>query len=201
MQFATKEVARGMANPTVSDWGRLKHLVRYRIGSPKVVQCFEWQDRPTRITCFADSDWAGCRETRKSTSGGGVVVGSHTLKTWSRTQSTVAISSGEAELYAAVKGAAELLGLQSLARDLGFQMGAELRVDARATIGMVHRQGLGKMRHIVVGHLWIQDAVKLGRIKVSKVLGADNIADTFAKYLDQSTIRRHLEEMRFEFVD
>ena len=62
-------------------------------------------------------------------------------------------SSGEAELYAAVKAVAELLGIQSLAEDFGQKMSAELLVDAKATIGMVSRSGLGKLRHVEVGHL------------------------------------------------
>ena len=122
------------------------------------------------------------------------------IKTWARNQAIIATSSGEAELYAAVKGAAELLRAQSLMADFGTSLPVELRVDAKATIGMVHRQGLGKMRHVEVGHLWIQDAVKTGRIKVRKVLGTENIADIFTKYLDQQTIRKHMLTMGFEYV-
>ena len=87
------------------------------------------------------------------------------IKTWSKTQTVIATSSGEAELYAAVKGAAELLGVQSLAKDFGIDLKVELRVDANATIGMMHRKGLGKLRHVDVGYLWIQDAVRSGVIR------------------------------------
>ena len=52
-------------------------------------------------------------------SGGAIMIGKHCLKTWSKTQALVAKSSGEAELYAVVKGAAEALGMVTLARDLG----------------------------------------------------------------------------------
>ena len=108
-------------------------------------------------------------------------MGAHLMKSWSRTQATISTSSGEAELYAAVKGAAELLGLRSLAKDFGRILEAKLRVDAKATIGMVHRSGLGKMRHVEVGHLWIQQAVRTKQITVKKVLGTDNIADLLTK--------------------
>ena len=120
------------------------------------------------------------------------------VKSWSRTQATIATSSGEAELYAAVKGAAELIGLQSLATDLGKRLAIELRVDAKATIGIVTRSGLGKMRHIEVGHLWIQQAIKNGRLAVKKVLGTENIADLMTKYLDHGTVSRHMDRLGFQ---
>ena len=63
---------------------------------------------------------AGCRETRTSTTGGCVMLGKHTLKGWSKTQAFVALSSGESELYAALKVSAEALGLIALLKDLGY---------------------------------------------------------------------------------
>ena len=76
-------------------------------------------------------------------------------------------------------------------------MKLELRVDAKATIGILHRQGLGRLRHVEVGHLWIQQAVKSGRIEVRKVLGTENIADLMTKYLDFNTNSKHIEKMGF----
>ena len=199
LQFATKEVCRGMASPTEGCWNKLKQLVKYLKGRARAVQWFRWQCTPSVVTAFSDSDWAGCRTTRKSTSGGGIAIGSHVVKSWARTQATLATSSGEAELYAAVKAAAELLGIQSLAKDFGHEMSAELLVDAKATIGMVSRSGLGKLRHVEVGHLWIQEAVKNKRLRVKKVLGTENAADLMTKYLDKATIDKHMTKMGFEF--
>ena len=102
-------------------------------------------------------------------------------------------------MYAAVKASSELLGIQSLARDFGREVSAELWIDAKATIGMISRSGLGKLRHVDVGHLWIQEAVKSKRIGLQKVLGTENVADLMTKYLDKTTIDRHLGKMGFEF--
>ena len=62
------------------------------------------------VKIVIDSDWAGCSQTRKSTNGGCIMVGDVCLKAWSTTQRVVALSSGEAEYYAAIKGASEGLG-------------------------------------------------------------------------------------------
>jgi hypothetical protein len=198
IQFATKETSRGMANPTEGDWAKLKRLARYLKAVPRLTQWFARQEMPGDVICFTDSDWAGCKRTRKSTSGGGIRVGSHLLKSWAKTQTPLATSSGEAELYAAVKGGAELFGMQSLAADLGVRLNARLKVDAKATIGMVHRTGLGKLRHVEVGNLWIQGAVKNGRIRVDKVLGSENIADLMTKHLDKTTMDGLMARLPFE---
>ena len=67
IQFATKEVARHMANPTTGNWLLMKRLGRYLKGSPRLVQLFRWQDAPNSLDGYTDSDWAGDKITRKST--------------------------------------------------------------------------------------------------------------------------------------
>ena len=84
------------------------------------------------------------------------MLGEHVLKTWSTTQATVAMSSAEAELYALVKGAAHTKGLMSMMADCGIIATGTVCTDATAAIGMAHRQGLGKTRHVEVQYMWIQ---------------------------------------------
>ena len=78
----------------------------------------------------SDSDWAGDTMTRKSTSGGTIRVGRHLVKSWSKDQSCIATSSGEAELYAANKAIAESYSIQGIAKDLGVHLDIEIDVDA-----------------------------------------------------------------------
>ena len=66
------------------------------------------------IDCYTDTDWAGCARTRKSTSGGCVMVGRHLIKAWSATQASIALSSGEAEYYGVVRGTGIALGTKAL---------------------------------------------------------------------------------------
>ena len=103
-QYACKEICRFMAKPTQASWQAMKRLCRYLVGLPRLVWRFKVQE-DDGVTVYSDTDWAGCVRTRKSTSGGCIVVGSHLIKTWSSTQSSVALSSGEAEFYGVVKAA------------------------------------------------------------------------------------------------
>ncbi len=75
-----KEVSRRMARPRKKDWVKLKRLGRYIVGRPRVVTVYPMQSACKEVTCWTDTDYAGCKETRKSTSGGGIQVGKHILK-------------------------------------------------------------------------------------------------------------------------
>ena len=148
------------------------------------------------LTVYVDTDWAGCHKTRKSTSGGAIVRGSNLLTHWSTTQQTIALSSGEAELKGILKGAAEGLGLQSVGMDLNTELSVHLYSDASAAIGMVNRKGLGRVRHVEVGELRIQDIVKQKRMTISKVAGEENPADILTKHVDRGKIREHCNRLR-----
>ena len=122
----------------------------YPVGAPRYEQVFTWQRFPAKVNIFTDSDWAGCKTTCRSISGGAIVWGSHCLKTWSSTQATVALSRAEAELYVPTKGASQGFGLMALLADFGVTVEVAIHTDASAAIGIVRRTGLGMFRHLHV---------------------------------------------------
>jgi nuclear transport factor 2 (NTF2) superfamily protein len=76
IQFAAKEVCRDMARPNQDSWRKLKILARFVFERESVRWRFEWQDEVDCVLrSYSDSDWAGCRRTRRSTSGGVVMLG------------------------------------------------------------------------------------------------------------------------------
>ena len=153
LQFSIKEICREMSKPTSGSLRRLIRFGRYLKGKPRLVWDFVMQDLIDDINIFTDSDWAGCRRSRKSTSGGAIKVGQHTIKTWAKTQAIVAKSSAEAELYAVVRGACEGLGMSALLEDFGTPSAMRLHLDSSAAQGILDRQGLPKVRHIDVNVL------------------------------------------------
>ena len=166
-------------------------------GKPRAYQEFGWQRRPTKLEAYTDSDFAGCAKTRKSTSGGCILWGAHCLKGWSKTQSIIALSSGEAELAALVKGSVELMGMRSIMGDFGFQVILDLATDATAAIGMVVREGLGKVRHLAVADFWVQEKQRLGEIAYKKVDGHLNPADAMTKGIVADTMSRHMVKLGY----
>ena len=98
-------------------------------------------------------------------------------------QSTVALSVGEAEYNVLVKAAAESLGLQALARDLGWQVKIEIYVDSTTAKAIANRSGVGKLGHLEKKILWIQEAMKGKKFVLRKVSGESNPADVLTKPL------------------
>ena len=78
--YAVKELSRRMSKPEVKDMKDMKRLGRYLIGRERVHIRFERQDRCNIIDIWTDTYYAGCVETRKSISGGLVLIGRHMVK-------------------------------------------------------------------------------------------------------------------------
>ena len=182
IQYATKECCRGMAAPQVQHLSGLKRLARYLLGRPRMIWKYRWQAREDLRT-YSDSDWAGCRRTARSTSGGVIMRGQHHIKSWSITQKRVTLSSAEAELAALVKASAEAIGILQMAEGLGDKVTAEVYVDSSAALSVTQRKGTGKMRHVRIGQLWVQEAAEHGELSYRKIKGTDNPADLGTKHL------------------
>ena len=180
------------------------------------------------VSAFSDSDWAGCEDTRKSTTGFVVLLfGSCPLSWSSKKQTTVALSSAEAEYMAIGMALRELKWTRGLLRELGAAgAGAEperqnqaeaehkhdaaaaasaasssssssasssssplpaspIFVDNQAAMSMcMHRGSLhSRTKHIDVRHHFIQEAVRLGEVRLEWVSTQDQLADIFTKPL------------------
>ena len=194
--FATKELCRFFATPTKTGVEQLKRLIRYLAGAKRLVWKFGFQTTGSEdLTVFVDTDFAGCHVTRRSTSGGAACRGQHLVKHWSTTQSTVALSSAEAELTDISKGAAQGLGLQTIAADHGITLSLQVMSDATAAIGISRRRGLGKVRHLATADLWMQDRIRKGDFSLEKIAGADNPADMLTKHVARDLISKHMSTL------
>ena len=128
------------------------------------------------------------------------MYGSHVVKTWSATQATIALSSGEAEDSADVKAASILLGFRSLLADLGVvPANCHLHTDSSAALGVANRTGIGKIRHLAVHLLWLQEKVKNGDIQMYKVPGTSNPSDVLTKHVTHDCMTKHLHALCMSF--
>ena len=84
IQYAVKELCRRMSAPTAGDLKKLKRLGRYLVGKPRAVALFPWQAGMAVQDVYTDANWAGCKDSRKSTSGGAIMLGSHVVRTGPR---------------------------------------------------------------------------------------------------------------------
>ncbi|CAK0894862.1 unnamed protein product [Prorocentrum cordatum] len=198
LQFSSKEAARVMRAPTLGGWEALTRMGRYLLGAPRLVAMCARQPPPKMLSIFADSDFADCARTRKSTSAMSALCGSHRSKSSSTTQPVQSLSTGEAEFHALVKGASAGLGLRVLLGDYGCgNVDAELCCDAAAGKGVAERRGVGRIRHLRAPLLWMQRAVQRGLVKIKKVPGASDSADLGAKHVEATLVAGSLASLGF----
>jgi hypothetical protein len=127
--------------------------------------------------------------------------GSHAVKAWSTTQQVIALSSGEAEYYSMVRGGSMGLGIKAMSEDMGVSLGGVVvKTDASAAKGIASRKGLGKVRHIDVSQLWLQDRVSKGEIVIEKVSTHNNLSDALTKHVDSGILGKHMVSVGLAIV-
>ena len=117
------------------------------------------------------SDWSANTKMEKSVSGGVLKVGKHVTRTWSSTQPTVVTSRGEAELIAMYYGATRRLGLQTVKAEMGSSPQVKkIRISMHSSVAktFVVARAVGKMRHLEVKFLWLQETLQVGKMRVEK---------------------------------
>ena len=290
---AVKQLSRRMKTPKPASMRRLKRVVRYLVKYPCLVTVFRRQDEPeAAVTALVDSDFAGCQITRRSSMGLVIMHGRNVVKTQAVLQSTISLSSGEAEYYALVKGVAAALGVRALMMDMGrlaetpeakdaaaltederkdkekdkkknkkeekvenhgkhdtgrergqprltaerkggecervqprlaaFTGGDEgalddiedltaggqdevvhnntlVTTDSSAAKGFAQRRGLGRVKHVQVRYLWIQERLARREATLRWIPTARNVADILTKPVSGTLMRKHLRTMGFSF--
>ena len=79
------------------------------------------------------------------------------------------------------------------------QIEPRIYADASAALGIVHRKGLGKVRHIDTNTVWVQQAACTKRIQYEKVHGTVHPADALTKQLPEPTRTAHFSRINLEF--
>ena len=112
----------------------------------------------------------------------------------------IALSTGEAEMYAINKTAATGMGGQSILNDLGVTLDLRVFTDATTGKSLVTRRGLGKVRHIAVNELWLQSHVQAKTLTIVKIKNKFNLADLMTKYLSKDEIEQIMDFMQHTFM-
>ena len=189
IQFAVSEVTRLMKAPTERGMAILRRMTRYLQGTPGygvLIPTVTEDDENAAddLEIFSDSNWAQDTRDRKSVSCGVVICRGALLQCFARRQTVIALSSGEAEWYAACSTVAEALHLRSLLDFLGHPGIVWLYADSTAAKGIGHRQGVGRLRHLATKTLWLQQLILDKVVKMRKVLGLENGGDIGTKAHD-----------------
>ena len=204
--FATSLVSRHAKNPGKQHMEAVKHILRYLQGTKTKGITFGGGD--LIIQGYSDSDWAGSKEDRKSTSGYVFMLNGGPISWCSKRQPTVALSSTEAEYMALTVAAKEAIWLRLLMTELGIQNTAPtinvikgetaitLKGDNQSSIALannpVHH---ARTKHIDIQHHFIRNEVMEGRIDLTYIPTEDMIADGLTKPLSLVKFFRFLRQL------
>ena len=202
---AAVELAKTMAIPRVGDDERNKRVARHLHGHPDYLQWFPFQEDTDTVVLTTDADRGTCKESRRSHSGGALQLG-NLIAAWSRVQPRIALSSGEAKLYAGMRGISETLGFVHLMREFKSNDWGRIvhRVDASACRASMLRRGCGGFKRITVESLWVHEPVRENSIAVERVprdvmhahvLACPSSAEELRNSTQCGRVEKHLTEL------
>eukprot|EP01018_Ginkgo_biloba_P009783 Gb_07759 [translate_table: standard] len=166
--FAIGIVSRFMAEPKQSHWLAVKQILRYLRGTLQYGLEFVQND-DFKLQVHTDSDWAGCADTRRSTSGYSFSLGLAAVTWSSEKQPIVALSSTEAEYKAAAVVASEAIWLKQVLDDMGLDQedATKLYCDNQSTIKLAKNPVFhARTKHIEVHHHFIRELIQNGDIEL-----------------------------------
>ena len=183
--FVVSQVARHSSNPSRVHWGAIKRIFAYLKHTKHV--CITYRaDAKTPLYAYVDADWAGCKLTRRSTTGFVIMFANAAVCWGSRKQQVIALSSCESEYIAGCICGQEVMWIRSLFMELGFKFVAPVRIwcDNQSAIAMMKNPGSKRAKHIDIRYHWIRMQVMENKIFEFMYCSThDNLADLLTKNL------------------
>ena len=199
LMFAKTCLSYKIASPTLADLTRTKKVLRYLKGTRELnlyltifaLKPNDLNKTLKHITGFSDADWAGDPVTRKSTSCTLCYVDQFLLTSECRGQGTVALSSGESEMYGLGALSAELIFAQVILKETGLSFLIHARGDSSTARAVATKQGAScMMKHIHTRFLFIQHLVFRNLLTMSSVKSDVNPSDIGTKALERERFPR-----------
>ena len=194
--FAVSNMARFSSKPTTQHWTGVKRIMRYLQGTINHGILYTKLSSRECIG-FSDADWAGDLDNRRSTSGYLFQISGGPVSWRSKKQSSVALSTAEAEYVALASSAQEAVWMRQLTTELGSAPTDATTIfeDNQSAISMASNpQFHGRAKHISIKYHFIREKVSDGMVKLRYCPTNEMIADMLTKGLpkEQFAKLRHI---------
>ncbi|KAJ9562186.1 LOW QUALITY PROTEIN: hypothetical protein OSB04_007346 [Centaurea solstitialis] len=186
--FSTGVCARFQCDPRDSHLSAVKRILRYLKGTPDFGLWYP-KDSGFELIAYTNSDHAGCKLNRKSTSGACQFLGDKLVSWSSRKQNCVSLSTAEAE-YAPLLLCSQVLWMKTQLADFGYTMHRiPIYCDSKSAIQITANPVQhSRTKHIDIRYHFIKDHVEKGNIELYFVESDYQLADLFTKPFDE---KRH----------
>lgn len=185
ISFSVGVLSRHMAAPTVEHLKLAKNVLRYLSETSDLGLEYQSVNGDATFTGYSDADYAGDRDTRRSTTGY-VFTYNGTAISWnSKRQSSTAMSTMEAEYYAASLASKEAIWLQVLLSELTQTNkfnSPVLHIDNQSAIRLIEEPVVSqRSKHIDVAYHFIREKVAENRLKIKYLQTDRMVADSLTK--------------------
>jgi hypothetical protein len=191
ISYAVGVVSRTLENPTRNDVSKVKRILRYLKGTSDTGIVYQPNAKPGVLECYSDADHGGDTETGRSTSGVACIYAGGAISWLSQRQTTVAISTTEAEIVAASEAAREAVWLKRLLSEITYLKGIPvLYIDNEAAIKLAQNPEYHRRtKHIRLRHFFIREKVAENEVAVQRVPTEEQVADIFTKPLHKPKLQ------------
>ena len=193
LAFVIGKLSQYAETPSIFHWNALKRTLRYVNGTRNCGILFDG-NKPLVAEGFSDADWAGCQNSRKSTSGFVFLVAGGAVSWKSKKQTCVSTSTCEAEYIAMCLAAKESIWLSRLLADLLNKNPPQpivLGVDNNGAIDTAKNASINhRNKHIDIQYHFVREAYKSNLIELKHVSSESQVADSLTKPLDRQLFNR-----------
>lgn len=197
LSFAVGLLSQHLERPGMLQWEAATHVLRYLKGTVNLgitydgnhTSVINGSESSLCPVSHCDADWAGDRDTRRSTTGYIFTLAGGALSWRSLLQPTVALSSTEAEYRAITEAGQELLWLRTMLSRLGYEdpQPTVLKSDNLGAINLTSKaQFHSRTKHIEIHYHWIREIVQAGKMVIKHCPTAQMVADLLTKPLGKS---------------
>jgi len=189
--FSIHLLSQFMQAPTVKHYAAAQHILRYIEANPSQGLFFP-ADNQIQLKAFSDSDWGTCPDTRKSTTGFCIFLGSSLFSWKSKKQGTVSRSSTEAEYRALATTTCEVQWLSYLLRDLQIKhtQTAVMYCDNKSARHIAHNQSFHeRTKHLDIDCHVVREMVQSNLFLLLPISSEEQLADGFTKILHRRQFR------------
>ncbi|KGQ02249.1 Retrovirus-related Pol polyprotein from transposon TNT 1-94 [Beauveria bassiana D1-5] len=199
ISFATGYVARYASNPNQQHMKAVDRIFTYLRKDPGKGIVYS-SKHGLQLRGFVDSDFAGCEDSRRSTTGWVFTLAGGPVSWSSQRQKTVATSTMDAEYNAAAEAAKEAVWIRNFINDLripGVHIDTvPLYIDNNSALKLTRNPEFhNRSKHIDVKHHFVREKVEEGVINTQRVNTRDNLADIFTKSLPKPTHEDVMERL------
>ncbi|KAK2453566.1 putative mitochondrial protein [Trifolium repens] len=195
--FATQQLSQFLSKPTINHYNAACRVIRYLKHNPGRGLLFP-RSSDLQILGFTDADWAGCLDTRKSTTGYCFFIGSSLVSWKAKKQTTVSRSSSEAEYRALSSATCELIWLLYLLNDLKIQCSKPpvIYCDSQSALHIASNLVFHeRTKHLEIDCHLVREKLQQGLLRLLPISTEDQLADCLTKPLGVAKFNGFIDKL------